>query len=174
MGLKFWGLRTTSKYLQEFVLFLFRHNFSGVWRTGLPRNPTLHLGYRRGECNSLSKSSARKSSNGIFFSFIQEGLIAPVFLPFNANLTSIKRNNNTYTHYGEMASWQMRGILANLPTDVWNMSYLKSCDLHNYLLKGKKCWRASFGYKKMLFYRLVWVLFHLVCCQMSQIPRIAP
>merc|ERR1712038_1916256 len=35
----------------------------------------------------------------------QEGLIAPVFLPFNANLTSIKRNNNTYTHYGEMASW---------------------------------------------------------------------
>ena len=48
----------------------------------------------------------------------QEGLIAPIFLPFNANLTSIKRNNNTYTHYGEMASWQMRGILANLPIDV--------------------------------------------------------
>merc|ERR1719370_2275219 len=48
----------------------------------------------------------------------EEGLIAPVFLPFNANLTSIKRNNNTYTHYGEMASWQMRGILADLPTDV--------------------------------------------------------
>jgi len=49
---------------------------------------------------------------------IQEGLIAPVFLPFNANLTSIKRNNNTYTHYGEMSSWQMRGVLANLPTDA--------------------------------------------------------
>ena len=48
----------------------------------------------------------------------EEGLIAPVFLPFNANLTSIKRNNNTYTHYGEMASWQMRGILADLPIDV--------------------------------------------------------
>merc|ERR1712037_857708 len=47
-----------------------------------------------------------------------EGLIAPVFLPFNANLTSIKRNNNTYAHYGEMASWQMRGILAYLPIDV--------------------------------------------------------
>merc|ERR1712110_824998 len=50
--------------------------------------------------------------------YIQEGLIAPVFLPFNANLTSIKRNNNTYAHYGEMASWQMRGILADLPIDV--------------------------------------------------------
>merc|ERR1712180_157878 len=44
----------------------------------------------------------------------EDGLVPPVFLPFNANLTSIKRNNNTYTHYGEMASWQMRGILAKL------------------------------------------------------------
>merc|ERR1719369_264581 len=42
-----------------------------------------------------------------------EGLAPPTFMPFNGNLTSIKRNNNTYTHYGEMASWQMRGILAN-------------------------------------------------------------
>ena len=39
----------------------------------------------------------------------EEGLESPVFLPFNANMTSIKRNNNTYAHYGEMASWQMRG-----------------------------------------------------------------
>merc|ERR1711937_205310 len=39
-----------------------------------------------------------------------EGLIEPVFLPTNANLTSIKLNNNTYSHYGEMASWQMRGV----------------------------------------------------------------
>jgi len=68
----------------------------------------------------------------------EEGLIAPVFLPFNANLTSIKRNNNTYTHYGEMASWQMRGILADLPIDVWNMSYLMSCDLCNYILINVK------------------------------------
>jgi len=45
----------------------------------------------------------------------EEGLMAPVFLPFNANLTSIKRNNATYGHYGEMASWQMRGILTKLP-----------------------------------------------------------
>jgi len=42
-----------------------------------------------------------------------EGLTPPIFMPFDGNLTSIKRNNNTYTHYGEMASWQMRGILAN-------------------------------------------------------------
>ena len=41
-----------------------------------------------------------------------------------------------------MASWQMRGILADLPIDVWNMSYLTSCDLHNYLLKRNK---ASYG-----------------------------
>ena len=39
-----------------------------------------------------------------------EGLIEPVFLPTNANLTSVKLNNNTYSHYGEMASWQMRGV----------------------------------------------------------------
>ena len=39
-----------------------------------------------------------------------EGLIEPIFLPANANLTSIKLNNNTYSHYGEMASWQMRGV----------------------------------------------------------------
>ena len=41
----------------------------------------------------------------------EEGLIPPTFLSFDTNLMSIKRNNNTYTHYGEMASWQMRGIL---------------------------------------------------------------
>ena len=35
--------------------------------------------------------------------------------PFHANLTSAKRNNNTFAHLGEMASWQMRAVLANLP-----------------------------------------------------------
>jgi len=40
-----------------------------------------------------------------------EGLLEPVYLPYDANLTSIKRNNNTNAHYGEMASWQMRGVL---------------------------------------------------------------
>ena len=40
-----------------------------------------------------------------------EGLVEPVYLPYDANLVSIKRNNNTYTHYGEMAMWQMRGVL---------------------------------------------------------------
>ena len=42
-----------------------------------------------------------------------EGLMEPVYLPYDANLTSIKRNNNTFAHYGEMASWQMRGVLVN-------------------------------------------------------------
>jgi len=39
-----------------------------------------------------------------------EGLIEPALLTWDTNLLSIKRNNNTYTHYGEMASWQMRGV----------------------------------------------------------------
>ena len=34
-----------------------------------------------------------------------EGMIPPMYLPKNANLTSIKRNNNTNGHYGDMASW---------------------------------------------------------------------
>ena len=41
----------------------------------------------------------------------EEGLVPPTFLSFDTNLISVKRNNNTYTHYGEMASWQMRGVL---------------------------------------------------------------
>lgn len=40
-----------------------------------------------------------------------DGLLKPTFIPWNTNLTSIKKNNNTNAHYGEMASWQMRGIL---------------------------------------------------------------
>ena len=41
----------------------------------------------------------------------EEGLIEPIFLSFDTNLMSIKRNNNTYGHYGEMALWQMRAVL---------------------------------------------------------------
>ena len=33
----------------------------------------------------------------------------PHYLKYDQNLTSIKRNNNTYDHFGEMAMWQMRG-----------------------------------------------------------------
>jgi len=40
----------------------------------------------------------------------EPGLVPPVFLPLDGNLLSVKRNNNTNGHYGEMASWQMRGI----------------------------------------------------------------
>eukprot|EP00117_Sycon_ciliatum_P029408 scpid52803/ scgid23424/ len=38
----------------------------------------------------------------------EDGLEPPVLLPFDGNMTSIKHNNNTYAHYGDMASWQMR------------------------------------------------------------------
>lgn len=40
-----------------------------------------------------------------------EGLLEPPTINWDTNLFSIKRNNNTYGHYGEMASWQMRGYL---------------------------------------------------------------
>lgn len=42
-----------------------------------------------------------------------EGLLEPLFITWDTNLTSIKKNNNTNAHYGEMASWQMRGSLTN-------------------------------------------------------------
>ena len=41
-----------------------------------------------------------------------EGLLTPPYISWNTSLISIKKNNNTWGHYGEMASWQMRGILA--------------------------------------------------------------
>ena len=44
-----------------------------------------------------------------------QGLTPPTFLSYDTNLYSVKRNNNTYAHYGEMASWQMRGVLVNRP-----------------------------------------------------------
>ena len=39
------------------------------------------------------------------------GLDKPAWLPPNTPMFSIKRNYNTHAgHYGEMASWQMRGV----------------------------------------------------------------
>jgi hypothetical protein len=40
-----------------------------------------------------------------------EGLLPRPQLPYSTMLISVKKNNATYYHYGEMASWQMRGIL---------------------------------------------------------------
>lgn len=40
-----------------------------------------------------------------------EGLMEPQLLSLDTTLMSIKRNNNTLPHTGDMASWQMRGIL---------------------------------------------------------------
>mmetsp|Transcript_379 Transcript_379/g.1116 ORF Transcript_379/g.1116 Transcript_379/m.1116 type:complete len:540 (+) Transcript_379:1019-2638(+) len=40
-----------------------------------------------------------------------EGLVEPQLLSLDTTLLSIKRNNNTLPHTGEMALWQMRGII---------------------------------------------------------------
>lgn len=40
-----------------------------------------------------------------------EGLPPPQLLSLDTTLVSIKRNNNTLGHTGEMASWQMRGVV---------------------------------------------------------------
>ena len=42
-----------------------------------------------------------------------DGLLKPSLLSWDINLLSIKKNNNTYAHYGDMASWQMRGVIVN-------------------------------------------------------------
>lgn len=39
------------------------------------------------------------------------GLVAPPLLRWETNLYSIKRVNNAYSHTGEMALWQGRGVL---------------------------------------------------------------
>ena len=39
----------------------------------------------------------------------EEGLLSPPVLDLDANLTAIKRANNTEYHYGVMGIWQMRG-----------------------------------------------------------------
>lgn len=41
----------------------------------------------------------------------EEGLAKPELLTLDTTLLSIKRNNSTLPHTGEMASWQMRGVL---------------------------------------------------------------
>lgn len=45
-----------------------------------------------------------------------KGLLEPLTLLWDTNLISIKKNNNTYAHYGEMASWQNRAVL--IPEEV--------------------------------------------------------
>jgi len=42
-----------------------------------------------------------------------EGLLEPELLSLETELFAIKRNNNTVGHLGEMASWQMRGIVVS-------------------------------------------------------------
>lgn len=58
---------------------------------------------------------------------MDEGLQPPVLLPLNASLLSIKRANATFPHTGEMASWQMRGVIVTRKrTDRWDDDLRKS------------------------------------------------
>lgn len=41
----------------------------------------------------------------------EPGMQEPELLPLDFEFLSVKRANSTYGHYGEMASWQMRGIV---------------------------------------------------------------
>jgi len=48
-----------------------------------------------------------------------EGLEPSFFLPENTPLLSVKKNRNTHMgHFGEMASWQMRGVNFPAPEPV--------------------------------------------------------
>ena len=49
------------------------------------------------------------------------GLVEPQLLSLDTTLLSIKRNNSTLPHTGEMASWQMRGILVRKEKKVEEM-----------------------------------------------------
>lgn len=48
----------------------------------------------------------------------REGLVRPSLLTLNSTLLSIKKNNSTLGHTGEMASWQMRGVVVPNNRDV--------------------------------------------------------
>jgi hypothetical protein len=53
------------------------------------------------------------NNNGTMKDQSVDGLPPAPFLPLNATLLSIKRANSTWPHTGEMASWQMRGVLVS-------------------------------------------------------------
>jgi len=50
-----------------------------------------------------------------------EGLMIPELLHLDTELLSIKRNNNSVGHYGDMASWQMRGVVVPLGIEEEDM-----------------------------------------------------
>ena len=66
-------------------------------------------------CLCLCVRDPRATLPPCLFGSAEEGLPAEVYLTWDTNLTSIKRNNNTYSHYGEMAMWQNRGYQAYAP-----------------------------------------------------------
>jgi len=50
-----------------------------------------------------------------------DGLMEPQLLSLDTTLMSIKRNNSTLPHTGEMASWQMRGIVVRKEEEMENV-----------------------------------------------------
>ncbi len=45
-----------------------------------------------------------------------EGLRPPPAIRLDSNLSCVKRSNNTYGHWGDMALWQMRGAYVRSPS----------------------------------------------------------
>ena len=80
--------------LSQIIIYI-----TGVWWARLPCYPALSLGFSRG-VSPIRRTNSKKActwKRNILTTFSchcvtrQEGLMSPVFLPFNANLTSIKR-----------------------------------------------------------------------------------
>lgn len=50
-----------------------------------------------------------------------EGLLPPPVISLDTNLTTVKRVNSTFGHWGVMALWQMRGAYAGGNPPSWRM-----------------------------------------------------
>mmetsp|Transcript_15290 Transcript_15290/g.35833 ORF Transcript_15290/g.35833 Transcript_15290/m.35833 type:complete len:894 (+) Transcript_15290:100-2781(+) len=75
-----------------------------------------HTSYGQGDLHDKWDEAGYLTLPPCLWGSSSEDLDAPVFLPKGTRLMSIKRNRNTFIgHYGEMASWQMRGVLFQLP-----------------------------------------------------------
>jgi hypothetical protein len=68
-----------------------------------------------------------------------EGLYPPIYLTYDTNLTSIKKNNNTYGHLGEMASefcshaeerWRTWGLFFNVVVTLCSPFYFTLTSSH--------------------------------------------
>ena len=74
-----------------------------------------HMEPIRGQSNQVYDENGFLAIPPCLWGSEAEGLQPPELLSLDTNLLSIKRNNSTLSHTGEMASWQMRGIV--IPKD---------------------------------------------------------